>query len=202
MQFVIQTVSQPHVISDWIKSSIPLCTCKIVCQEGKCREMSHEGLIPSLWRCTVTRQRGPMSIPNCGAWKSCVCVIHAILATGRAPVRVTWAQSSPVPRQLVGCACPLPCHPSLSAAAVARGTKECNWLETPKEITSTHAGRNSECFWVHTCIWSESKICAEQTCLRGGVPCTRQSESVPNTNVNSECRDRTVVLMANSLFKQ
>lgn len=33
MQFVIQTVPQPHVISDWIKSSIPLYTCKIVCQE-------------------------------------------------------------------------------------------------------------------------------------------------------------------------
>lgn len=70
--------------------------------------------------------------------------------------------------------CPL----SLAATPgpLARGTNEFNWLETSVKIISTHGGRNSERFWVHTCILSENKICAEQTCVKGGVPCTRQSK--------------------------
>lgn len=137
MQFVIQTVPQPHVISDWIKSSIPLCTCKIVCQEGKCREMSHEGLIPSLWRCTVTQQRGPMSIPNCGAWKCCICVWSM----------QSWHQAEHQSLAARGvCVSPQrSCHLSL-----ATGTNEFNLLETSMEIISTHGGRTLNVFeYIH-----------------------------------------------------
>lgn len=209
MQFVIQTVPQPHVISDWIKSSIPLCTCKIVCQEGKCREMSHKGLIPSLWRCTATEQRGPMSAPSYGAWKCHIFVTHAVTATGRPSAHVKRAQSSPVPWQPVGvCVSPQRCcHLSLPAAPgpLARGTNEFNWFETSMKIISTHVGRNSGRFeYIHT-FWVKTKSVLSKRVREVGYSAqgsTRQSEGVPNTNVSSECRERPVVLVANSLRKQ
>lgn len=80
----------------------------------------------------------------------------------------TCAQSSPVPWQLVGCVCP---HrgAATNTCALARGTNQSSWPETSREITSTRAGKNSECSWVHACILSENKMCWANVSEKWGI---------------------------------
>lgn len=48
--------------------------------EGECRGMAHEGLIHSLWSCTLTPCKGPVHIPTFRAWRCCIFVAHTVTA--------------------------------------------------------------------------------------------------------------------------
>lgn len=104
-----------------------------------------------------------MSVPNSGAWKGCICVIHASLQAEH--LHMCPELSSALAARGV-CVSP---QTHTNTCALARGTNQSSWPETSREITSTRAGKNSECSWVHVCILSENKMCWANVSEKWGI---------------------------------
>lgn len=178
---MIQTVPQPHVVSDWIKSSIPLYTWNIVCQEflkvnaGRCH--TRDSFPPSgdAWLhsrgvlCTILSvvprnavflwQQGNRQ-DTCAHWagpglSSCLLLAHGTPA--HTQVLLPWSVSNS--------------YPCLLLEAQTSLTILWNLLRMEKKITivSTHAGMNIVPFWINKHILIENNICAEQAYLRSRI---------------------------------